>query len=94
MPTATTSPAERTLQARAAAHSKWKNTEDRTAATEPARLAFLERLADEVDPERRLDPETRARMVESARAEHMQRMALASVRARRARREARRQAAP
>ena len=42
----------RSLVARAAAHTRWARTADRTAATAPARAAFEARFEHEVDPER------------------------------------------
>jgi hypothetical protein len=51
-------PEQRALAARIAAHTKWANTADTTAATAPARQAFLDRFEREVDkdaPCRRLN---------------------------------------
>jgi hypothetical protein len=50
-----------------------------------ARAAFIARFEKEVDPERTLPVAERARRAESARRAHMSRLALASSKARRAR---------
>ncbi len=76
-------PAERALAARLAAHSKWANTSDTTAATAPARRAFLDRFEREVDPDGTLPPAERARRAEHARKAYFTRLALASAKARR-----------
>lgn len=81
--------AERTLVARIAANSRWARTEDRTAATAPARKALAERFEREADPAGILDPVERARRADSARQVHMCRMALRSAQER-ARRRAKR----
>jgi hypothetical protein len=49
-------PAERTLQARLAAASRWAHEPDRVAATKAARDGRWRRYEDQVDPERVLDP--------------------------------------
>jgi hypothetical protein len=64
------SPEVRSLVSRIAAHEKWANTADRSAATQAARRAFDKRF------EKYLDPE-------SARKAYFARLALASVKARR-----------
>ena len=76
------SPAERKLRGEIAAHERWAKCPDRTAATEPARSAFLKRFEEEVDPDRKLDPAERARRADHARTAHMKRLALKSARAR------------
>lgn len=81
------SPAERSLQARAAAHARWARTADRAVATAPARAAFEARFEDEVDPDRRLTPQERARRVEHARAAYFADLSVRSARARRRRRQ-------
>lgn len=81
-------PTERTLVAQVAAHSKWAKTADRAAATAPARQAYLERFERQVDPDGRLDPETRAQLAESAKKAYFARLALKSAKARRLRRDA------
>ena len=59
-PTGST-PAERSLQARLAAHALHAEIDDPTAHTAPARQAFLDRFEREVDPEGVLEPKERAR---------------------------------
>ncbi|TMC08296.1 MAG: hypothetical protein E6J41_13905 [Chloroflexi bacterium] len=68
------------------AFSKWAATEDRTAATSPARAAFMRRFELEVDPAGKLDPRERSKRAEFARRAYMTRLALRSVATRRARR--------
>jgi hypothetical protein len=68
---------------RLGAHVSWANTADPTARTAPARRAFMERFEREVDPDGVLTPEDRARRAEHARKAYFQRLALASVKARR-----------
>lgn len=77
-------PAERSLRARLAAHIKWANTDDTSAATAAARSAFLDRFDRQVDPDGALDPAERARRAAHARKAYFTRLALASARARRA----------
>jgi hypothetical protein len=50
-----------------AARRSWANTPDRTARTAPARAAQLARYLDQVDPDRVLPEDERARQVELAR---------------------------
>jgi hypothetical protein len=76
---------DRTLAARVAAHSRWASTDDRTAATAPARKAALDRFEREVDPDGTLPPTERAVRAEHARKAYFYRLALASAKARRAR---------
>jgi hypothetical protein len=76
-------PPERALRARLAAHSKWAATPDPTAATAPARQAFLDRFEREVDPEGALPAAERARRAGHARKAYFSRLALASAKARR-----------
>lgn len=63
-------PAERSLQARAAAHAKWSRTDSREG-TVAARRGFLTRFENEVDPDRSLPPAERARRAEHARRAYM-----------------------
>lgn len=58
---------ERVLHAKAAAHFRWAHTDDRTAATEPARRGLMARFERQVDPEGKLPPAERAIRAESAR---------------------------
>ena len=78
----------RRLDAERAAHASWANTRDRTARTAPARRAFDLRFEDQVDPDRTLTPEERARRAMSARKSFYAGLAARSVRARRKAREA------
>jgi hypothetical protein len=83
------SPSERTLRARVAAHVQWSREPDPTARTANGRAAFLARFEAEVDPDGTLTPEERHRRAEHARRAYFTRLALASAKARRARREGR-----
>lgn len=65
---------------RIGAHMKWANTTDRTAATAPARAALEQKFLDQADG----DPLRAA----SLRKAYYARLALASAKARRARRQA------
>jgi hypothetical protein len=76
--------AERTLRARFAAHASWANTEDRAARTRKARDAFEKRFENQVDPDRTLPPDERARRAEHAKKAHFLRMAYKSAQARKA----------
>jgi hypothetical protein len=76
-------PDERALRARIAAHTRWAHTDDRQAATRPARDAFLARFEHQVDPEGTLPPAERQRRAESARRAHMLRLAKRSAKSRR-----------
>ena len=49
------------LRGRIGAYTKWAQTKDRTAATAPARSAFLERFERQVDPNGHLSPEERSK---------------------------------
>lgn len=75
-------PAERSQIAKIAAHTRWANTVDRSAATQAARDGLLRKFEDQVDPDRRLAPEERTRRAESARRAHFQRLARKSAQAR------------
>lgn len=79
------SPGEKVLRARAGAHASWANTADRTARTDQARAAFLERFSLQVDPDGSLDPVERARRAEHARKAYFAGLALKSAVARRKR---------
>lgn len=75
-------PAQRILRAQIAAHTKWANTADPSAATAPARTAFLARFERQVDPEGILPPAERTRRAESAKSAHFARMAFKSAQSR------------
>jgi hypothetical protein len=78
----TSTPAERALRARMAAHHKWAKT-DPVAGTAKARAAFLDRFELEADPDRNLAPAERARRAEHLRKAYFTRLAYASAKARR-----------
>lgn len=80
--------AEYHLRAKVAAHASWAKTEDPAARTAPAREAFMARFERQVDPDGVLSPEDRQRRAEHARKAYFARLALASSKARRARKAA------
>lgn len=87
-------PAERELAGRLGAHLSWSRTVDRQARTAPAREAWGARFIADVRREHPdLSDEEVERMAEHRRRAEMTRIALASVRARRARSEHKRTAA-
>lgn len=77
------------LRAQVAAHESWSRTTDRSARTRPAREAALARFAKLVDPDGILPPAVRAQRAEHAKKAHYARMALASAKARRDKKEKR-----
>jgi hypothetical protein len=79
-------PAERILRARLAAHAMHAQ-HDARQTTARARAAFLARFEAEVDPDGTLAPDERGRRAEHARRAYFTRLALASAKARRARRQ-------
>jgi hypothetical protein len=79
------SPTERVLRARAAAHAKHAQ-HDARAAMDKARAVFLAAFERQVDPAGLLPPAERRRRAEQLRSAHFARLALASAKARRARR--------
>jgi hypothetical protein len=74
---------KKSLQHRMAAHQRWAKESDRSAATEPARQGLLARFERDVDPERILTAEERARRAENARQAFYLALAAKSVAARR-----------
>lgn len=76
--------ADRAQIAKIAANTRWAHEEDRSAATQPARDGMYRRFEDEVDPERNLPPEERAKRVENARRASYQQLARKSAQSRRA----------
>ncbi len=74
-------PAQRSLRARLAAHTRWAHN-DPVEGTAKARAAFLDRFVDEVDPERILPEPERLRRAASARKAYFTRLALRSAQAR------------
>lgn len=86
MSTVRLTPEQRALRATLAAHTKWANTGDRSAATAAAREAFADRFTREAR-ERfgDLPPDQLAQRADHLKRAHMTRLALASSRARAAR---------
>ena len=80
-------PAEKSLQTKAAVQQSWANTPDRAARTKPARDKALERFEKEVDPEGVLPPAERAIRADHARKAYFTRLAFQSAKARRLRKE-------
>jgi hypothetical protein len=83
-------PAQRVLRARLAAHTRWANEDphDPNGATARARARSPQSLdywASQVDPERKLGDDDRARRAEHARKAYMTKLALKSSQARRRR---------
>ncbi|MFD4432892.1 hypothetical protein [Nocardia sp. NPDC058497] len=78
-------PSERTLQARIAAHESWARTPDRAARTAKARSAMESKFDRIVDPDGLLSPEERAYRSGQARKAHYTRLALKSAQSRRRR---------
>lgn len=86
VPSVSLTPEQRALRARAAAHAQWAGEPDPTARTEAGREAFLSRFeaqARELHPNG--SPELIARSAEHLRKAHMAKLALASSKARAAR---------
>lgn len=79
------SPAERTMRARVAAHTRWSREGDRVAATAAARAGALARFERQVDPDGVLNPQERATRAEHARKAYMASLSLKAAKARRAR---------
>ncbi|GAA1550686.1 hypothetical protein GCM10009827_084180 [Dactylosporangium maewongense] len=79
-------PAQRTMRASLAAHTRWAVEPDREKALQPARDGLLARFERQVDPDGVLPPAERARRAESARKAFYRSMQLKSSRARAARR--------
>jgi hypothetical protein len=70
------------LRGRIGAYTRWARTEDRVAATEPARRAFATRFEIEVDPDSVLPVAERHRRAEAARKAYFARLGLKSAQAR------------
>jgi hypothetical protein len=79
---------DRVLRARMAAHLLHAQISDEAEHTAPARAAFLSRFEREVDPDGILDPQERARRAEHAKKAYFLKLALASRKARAAKRRA------
>ncbi len=85
--TENSNPSLRALRARMAAHHLHAQIADPSSHTAPARAAFMvDRFERQVDPDRKLTPEERARRAEHARKAYFIKLALRSAEARRARR--------
>lgn len=67
---------ERKLRARIAINTRWANTADRVAATQPARNGFMARFERQVDPDGTLAPEERSKRADAAMRAHMSALAL------------------
>jgi hypothetical protein len=76
-------PSERAMRGRIGGYRRWVAETDRTAATAPARSAFLRRFLDATDPS--LPDDVRAKQAEAARRAHFAELAYRSARARSAR---------
>lgn len=61
------SPAELSLAGKLGAHKSWAKTENRSARTHPARMAFRTKFERQVDPNNELLPAERAKRAEHAR---------------------------
>jgi hypothetical protein len=71
-----------TLRGRLAAYSRWANESDVTAATAPARRAFMSRFLLSVDPHSVLPEQERERRALAARRAYFTKLALASAKSR------------
>jgi hypothetical protein len=80
-------PSERALRARLAAHAM-HGRNDARETTAKARAAFLASFERQADPEGQLPPAERQRRAQQLRSAYFARLALASAKARRARRPA------
>lgn len=83
----TLSAEHRSLRAKIAAAERWGRTDDRTAATAPARAGLRAKFAREIDPDESLPAAELERRVDSLMRAHMLRMSLAAKTARRKARE-------
>jgi hypothetical protein len=77
---------DRVLRARMAAHLLHAQVTNPSEHTAPARAAFLSRFERQVDPDGILDPQERARRAEHAKKAYFLKLALASAKARSAKR--------
>jgi hypothetical protein len=80
----TLTPEQRTLRARIASNTRWAKTSGAEAKAngERAQRGLLERFAREIDPDETLHPVERYKRAERMRQAHMQRLSLASSKAR------------
>jgi hypothetical protein len=81
----TSTSAELSLAGKLGAHKSWAQTDNRSARTYPARMAFLAKFEREADPNNELLPAERAKRAENLRKAHYARMALKSAQSRRRR---------
>lgn len=72
----------RRIAAQVAANERWAHTQDRSAATAPARAGFMKKFEEMVDPEGLLDESERAAQAANALRAHMARLRAASARKR------------
>lgn len=84
----TLDPKRRALIGRMAANRRWAFEPDRTAATAPARAGMDKRFEDQVDPDRILTPQERAKRVTNLKRAHFSELALKSAKARKAKTQA------
>jgi hypothetical protein len=78
--------ADRERNGRYGAWVKLSHSPDRAALTANARAAFLDRFERQVDPDGRLDPVERAKLAAYARRAYFAKLAIASAKARAAKR--------
>lgn len=78
-------PTEKSLRGQIAVNTSWAHTQNRSARTEPARKAALDKFEKEVDPDGVLPPAERAKRAASLRKAYFARLALRSAQARRRR---------
>jgi len=78
-------PAERSLRASIAAHTRWANTSraERQRLADNGQAGLLRRFVAEVDPQGQLPAAERERRARNMLTAHMQRLALKSAKARR-----------
>ncbi len=76
------------------AHLRWAFEPDRTAATAPARQAFMDAFERVVDPEAKLPEAERAKRAANFRSAHFRDLAMKSAEARRAKAEGRKAVTP
>lgn len=79
---------DKSIRMRGAAHAKWARTVDRSAATKKARVAWLTKLANEIDPEGVLPEGIRLQRAEQLRRARLLQASAKSAAVRRARKEA------
>jgi hypothetical protein len=79
-------PAQRSIRASLAAHSRWAGETNRKEALQAARDGLLARFERQVDPDGVLEPQERALRAESARQAFYKAMQLKSSRSRAAKR--------